>query len=86
MFGPIYDRHVVEGELTSWNWLKAEVAGGDWRRLLTLGAVDHDTLMRARAAISNDLTGRKLERAVREFNQVCHARNEYMWDTLLETS
>ena len=84
-FSAIYDAHVVDGQLTSWNWLKQSV-GGSWRRLLTLGAVDHNALFQARAAIQEKLKGRKLERALREFKEICHTRNDYMWDALLETS
>ena len=81
----VYDAHVVDGQLTSWNWFKANV-GGDWRRLLTMGAVDHNTLIQARTAIQEELKGRKLERALREFKQICHTQNDYMWDEFLETS
>lgn len=85
VFSAIYDAHVVDGRLTSWNWLKQSV-GGNWRRLLTMGAVDHNALLQARSAIKEDLKGRKLERALREFNEICHTRNDYMWDVILETS
>ena len=81
----IYDAHVADGQLTSWNLLKQTV-GGQWRRLLTLGATDHNALLEARAAIEKDLKGRKLERAIREYREICHTRTDYMWDRLLETS
>ena len=81
----VYDAHVRDGELTSWNWLKQNV-GGNWRRLLLMGAEDHATLLKARAAIENDLKGRKLERALREFRKICHTRRDYMWDEYLESS
>ena len=81
----VYAAHVGDGQLTSWNWLKQTV-GGNYRRLLTLGAVDHDGLIAARAAIEKDLQGRKYERALREFREICHTTTDYMWDELLETS
>jgi len=81
----VYTAHVNEGELTSWNWLKQSV-GGNWRRLLTLGAADHHALIQARAAIETDLSNRRHERALREFREICHTKTDYMWDAFLETS
>ena len=81
----VYDAHVGDGQLTSWNWFKQTV-GGNYRRLLTMGAVDHDALIAARAAIEQDLKGRKYDRALREFREICHTSSDYMWDELLETS
>ena len=85
VFAAVYDAHVADGQLTSWNWLKQTV-GGNWTRLLTMGAQDHAALLEARAAIENELTGRKLERARREFNEICQTQNDYMWDQFVETS
>ncbi len=85
VFGPIYDRHVGEGELTTWNWLQHNV-GGKWRRILVMGAADHKTLMRARAAIIAEFDDRRVERAAEEMNKICHTHQDYMWDILLQTS
>ncbi len=84
VFGPIYDRHVGEGELTTWNWLQHNV-GGKWRRILVMGATDHKTLMRTRAAIIGEFDDRKVERAAEEMNKICHTHQDYMWDILLQT-
>lgn len=84
VFAPIYDKHVKEGELTSWNWLKHNV-GGEWRRLLIMGAADHKTLMKARAAILADFDERKVERAAKEMNEICDTHQDYMWDILSQT-
>ena len=81
----IYDAHVGDGKLTSWNWL-IQTVGGNYRRLLTMGALDHNALLNARAAIKRDLKGRRHERALREFNEICHTSTDYMWDEFLETS
>lgn len=83
-FGPVYDKHVGEGELTSWNWLKHYV-GGEWRRLLIMGAANHKTLMKAREAIAAELDDRRLERAAREMNEICASHQDYMWDILLQS-
>jgi len=85
VFAAVYDSHVVDGQLTSWNWLKQTV-GGNWRRLLTMGAVDHEGLLEARSAIEEELKSRRLERSLREFKEICHTRSDYMWDQFLETS
>lgn len=81
VFAPIYNKHVGEGELTSWNWLKHHV-GGEWRRLLIMGASDHKTLMKARDSILADFDDRKVERAATETNKICDSHQDYMWDIL----
>lgn len=83
-FAPIYDRQMAQGNLVSWAWLQHNV-GGDWRRLLTTTASDHKTMMKTRAAIVREMSGRKIERAQREFDQICPRHNDYMWDILFET-
>lgn len=84
VFGPIYDGHTGEGKLTSWNWLQHNV-GGKWRRILTMGATDHKTLMRERAAIIDEFGERRTERAFDEFNKICNSHQDYMWDILIQT-
>lgn len=84
VIGPVYDRHVGAGQLTSWNWLKHHV-GGKYRRLLIMSAADHKTLMKSRAAILSSLDDRKVERAVKELNKVCSTHQDYMWDILVQT-
>jgi len=81
----VFDAHTGDGQLTSWNWFKQTV-GGNYRRLLTMGAVDHNALIAARAAILQDLKGRKYQRSLKEFREICHTKSDYMWDLLLETS
>lgn len=81
VLAPVYNRHIGEGQLTSWNWLRHHV-GGPWRRILALGASDHKTLMRARDAILDELSDRRHERTLRELNEICHTHRDYMWDIL----
>ena len=81
---PIYDTHVKDGELTSWAWLKHNV-GGEYRRILALGAEDHKAMMRARAAILADFADRRVERAVNEMKEICFTHEDYMWDILIQT-
>lgn len=84
VIGPVYNRHVGEGKLTSWNWLKHNV-GGEYRRLLIMSAADHKTVMKTREAILADLQNRKAERAVTELNRICSSHQDYMWDILIQT-
>ena len=84
VFGPIYDSHVGEDGLTSWNWLSHNV-GGKFRRALIMGAPDHKTLMRERAEIIEELGERRRERSLREFNEICGSHDDYMWDILIQT-
>jgi hypothetical protein len=82
--GAVYDAHVKDGELTSWGWLKHNL-GGEYRRILALGAEDHKAMMRARAAIVDAFANRRVERAVNEMNEICYAHEDYMWDILVQT-
>ena len=84
VFAPVYNGHLGEGGLTSWNWLTHDV-GGEYRRVLIMGASNHKTLMRKRAEIIEQLGARKTERALREFNSICHTHQDYMWDILIQT-
>ena len=81
--GPVFQKHTGEGELTSWNWLKNHV-GGKYRRILTMGAADHQTLMSARAAVHADFDERKVARAVEDMNEICHTHQDYIWDILVQ--
>jgi hypothetical protein len=84
VIGPVYNRHVGEGQLTSWSWLEHHV-GGEYRRILVLGAEDHKTMMRTRESILQSLDDRKYERAMRDLGEICHTHRDYMWDILFQT-
>lgn len=82
--GPVYDRHVGNKGLASWNWLKHNV-GGKYRRILTMTSSDHKTLMKTRAAIIDEFDDRRVERALKEMNEICHTHRDYMWDILIQS-
>ena len=84
VFGPIYDQHIGEDGLATWNWLAHNV-GGDYRRILTMTAADHKTLMRTRASILDSFDDRRVERAASELNDICYKHRDYMWDILAQT-
>ncbi len=75
---PIYERHREAGHLNSWGWYSHSV-GGFYRRLSTMDGPDHKSLMQARAMIIADLQ-REAPLAAREFNEICNAHTDYMWD------
>ena len=79
---PHYDAAVDHGDVLSWSWLQHFV-GGNWRRLLTMGAEDHKTLMKARGAIIGEFGERRFERAFEQMNRICHTHQDTMWDILV---
>ena len=84
VFAPVYARHVDNGGLATWNWFKHNV-GGDFRRILTMTAADHKTLMKTRAAILAEFDDRRTERALKEFNKICHSHHDYLWDIMAQS-
>lgn len=82
--GPIYQKHVDAGHLTSWGWLQHNV-GGKWRRALTSTATDHKTMMKTRDAIVEEMTSGRTEKAATEFDGICNSHQDYMWDVQFET-
>ena len=81
---PVYDRHVAQGELTGWAMLNHNV-GGEYRRLLTMAAGDHKAMMRARAAIVDEIRNGRAQRAFGQINEICGPHQDYMWDVQLQT-
>ncbi len=82
-FGPIYDNYIESGDISSWGWLE-HVVGGEYRRLLTMTAADHQTMMAVREKIVGDLRSRRNERAFNQFSEICHSHRDYMWDIQVE--
>jgi hypothetical protein len=76
--GPIYNKHVSAGGITSWGWLKHYV-GGKWRRVATTTATDVKTLLAARNAIFAEVN-EKAKTASDEFNSICGSHQDYIWD------
>lgn len=82
--GPVYDSYVADGKLATWTWLAHNV-GGQYRRLLSLTASDHNTMMKTRAEIIAQLQTGRLQRAYNQMNEICPDHQDYMWDIQLET-
>lgn len=82
--GPIYDAQVASGGLVGWNWLTHSV-GGQYRRLLSMTATDHNTIMMTRDAILAEMQSGRARRAFEQLNDICPDHVDYMWDIRFET-
>jgi hypothetical protein len=80
-FGPIYDKYVADGSLSSWGWL-SHIVGGKYRRVETMTAKDLPTLMAARGKIIDDFDGS--EDASKEFSSICTSHTDYLWNIVHE--
>ena len=81
--GPIFDKYVAAGKLTSWGW-SSHWVGGSFRRLQTMSAPDHKSLLAARAELIDEMYAEE-NKAGLEFNEICGSHVDYMWDIELET-
>lgn len=83
-FGPILDKYVAAGKLNSWGWLSHWV-GGKYRRLQTMSAGDHKSLLKVRSELLEEMYAED-SAAGEEFTQICGSHSDYMWDVMGETS
>jgi hypothetical protein len=82
-FAPLFNKYVAAGKLTSWGW-SSHWVGGSFRRLQTMTAADHKTLLNARAELIEDMYGND-NKAGMEFTEICGSHHDYMWDIQIET-
>lgn len=82
-FAPILNKYVADGKFTSWGW-SSHWVGGSFRRLQTMTAKDHKSLLAARAELIEYMYGED-NAAGAEFNTICGSHVDYMWDIQLET-
>ena len=77
-FAPIYNRHIVPDRINSWGWHE-HVIGGKYRRLLLLDGDSHKAIL---ATLDTALADIARERPAegREFSQICHSHQDYLWD------
>ena len=85
VFGPVYDKLVEDGKLTSWGW-STHVVGGHIRKLQTMTASDHKALLAARAEAIAMTYDEGDNAAGREFSEICGSHEDYMWNILHEKS
>jgi len=79
----IMNKYVADGKLASWGW-SSHWVGGKFRRLQTMTAANHKDLLKARAALIDEIYAED-NKAGQEFNDICGAHVDYMWDIQLET-
>ena len=80
---PILNKIVEDGGLNSWGWLSHSI-GGKYRRLQTMTAPDHKTLLTARAAMLAEVFADDNELG-EEFSQICGNHTDYLWNIVHET-
>lgn len=83
VIGPIFDKYVGDGKLTSWGFAR-HIVGGEFRRLATMSAKDHKTLLAVRGEIIAFLTSDDAPAEAKEYFGLCDEHVDYMWDIQLE--
>ena len=74
---------VEEGNLTSRGW-SSHVVGGRFRKLQTMTAADHKSLLAARGEAISLIYAEDSE-AGTEFSEICGPHVDYMWNIVHET-
>lgn len=77
VWGPIAQKHVASGQITSWGSI-AHRQGGAWRRASVLRGNDLDALMDAGAAINDEMRSQH-PAAANELNTICPSHDDYIW-------
>lgn len=79
VYGPMFDKLVAEGKLSSWAWME-HIVGAEYRRLSTMTAKDVPTLLAARAAIIAAFQDDPLSAVL---DDVCGSHADYIWESRL---
>lgn len=79
---PILNGLVEDGSLTSWGW-SSHVVGGRFRRLQTMTATDHKSMLAARGKAIEAMYADDNELGA-ELNDICGGHVDYMWDIIHE--
>lgn len=82
-FAPLLDKYVAEGKFMSWGW-SSHWVGGEFRRLQTMTAKDHKSLLKARGELIDEMYAEG-SAAGAEFSEICGSHVDYMWNIQLET-
>ena len=83
-FAPILNTMVEDGQLASWGW-SSHVVGGKYRKLQTMTAADHKSLLAARGAAITALYADD-DAAGNEFTEICGPHVDYMWNIVHEST
>lgn len=78
VFAPILQAHVDAGDIDSWGWVEHQ-AGGEWRRIATLTAEDHSTVLTQWGVISGEIE-EEHPGANHRFNEICGDHDDYLWE------
>ena len=82
-FGPIFDKYVKAGKLTSWGW-QSHWVGGKYRRLQTMTGNNHRSLLKARGELIEEMYPEGSD-VGEEFTDICGSHSDYMWNIQIET-
>jgi hypothetical protein len=80
---PILNQLVEDGKLTSWGW-SSHVVGGKYRKLQTMTAADHKSLLRARGEAIQAMYDDDGSGPGTEFSEICDSHVDYMWNIVHE--
>jgi hypothetical protein len=83
VFGPVYNKAVADGKITSWGW-NSHIIGGKYRRLATMTGNDFAGLMKARGEILQTIYGDGENAEAKEFNDICGSHSDYLWEVVHE--
>lgn len=75
---PIWNRYVKAGGLSSWTWYEHAI-GGKYRRLLVLDGASHGTILASSDSVIAAI-GKERPGEGKEFNEICHSHQDYLWD------
>ncbi len=78
VLGDVYDRHAEAGDILGWGWVE-HMAGGRWRRILTITAADLTTAWDMWGEIFEAVTDEH-PNAWHRFNEICPSHDDYIWD------
>jgi hypothetical protein len=74
--GPMYDKLVADGKLTTWFWAE-HIIGGKYRRLATLTAQSRDDLIAVREELVAAAKHDPLDEAM---TSICGSHQDYIWE------
>lgn len=77
-WGPVYDKLVADGTMSSWGWYKHHT-GGKWRRLQYHQAPTLDALLDAQEEMGKQLDASVDEALDTEFGSICNGHDDYIW-------
>ncbi|MCI0432855.1 MAG: hypothetical protein L0271_04295 [Gemmatimonadetes bacterium] len=84
VFGPSAQKHVDAGHFTGWLWL-THTQGGSWRRVFVVTGTDLGTMMDAREAMVQEMTGQQAN-ALQRLSTACGSHDDYIWTSIANSA